>query len=232
MASKVLAINSNTDQENSGFLQRKIYDINCRQCSRLADYLDTVKLKYPTYFCRPVSPFGDQNAKLIIVGLAPSVHGANQTGRLYTGSNAGQLLYETLYKYGFANQPQSISADDSLMLINCRLTDAVKCAPPQNKPLPAEIATCNQYLSTELNNLNHKCIILALGVVAHDAVIKAFNLKLCDYKFGHANLFTLANGHILINSYHCSRYNTQTKRLTTAMFEQIFCDINVLLETI
>ena len=220
------------DQATPLALPRKIYDINCRQCSRLAVYLDAIKLKYPSYFCRPVSPFGDANAQLILVGLAPSAHGANQTGRPYTGSFAGKLLYQTLYKYGFASQPDSVAANDSLTLINCRLTDAVKCAPPQNNPLPVEISTCNQYLSAELNNLTNDKIILALGVIAHGAVIKAFNLKMRHYKFGHANRHTLPNGIILIDSYHCSRYNTQTKRLTAAMFEQIFCDIKQLLKTI
>ncbi|MDP1657790.1 MAG: uracil-DNA glycosylase [Methylotenera sp.] len=201
------------------------FDIACRQCERLATFLDEVKAKNPTYFCKPVPPFGDANAKLIVVGLAPGLHGANQTGRPFTGDYAGVLLYETLHKYGFATKPQSVSANDDLQLVNCRITNAVKCLPPGNKPLPAEIATCNQFLAAELNQINTNSIILALGNVAHLAVLKAFGLKIKDYKFGHAARYMLPNGLILVDSYHCSRYNTQTKRLTEAMFHAVFAMI-------
>jgi uracil-DNA glycosylase family 4 len=205
------------------------FDVNCRKCSRLATFLDGVKVKNPTYFCKPVPPFGDENAKFIIVGLAPGMHGANRTGRPFTGDHAGVLLYETLYKYGFATQQQSVSADDPLRLVKCRISNAVKCLPPENKPLPAEIATCNQFLAAELRNIATNSIILALGSVAHLAVLKAFDLKLKDYKFGHAARHVLPNGQILVDSYHCSRYNTQTKRLTAPMFENVFADISNLL---
>jgi uracil-DNA glycosylase family 4 len=204
---------------------KSAFDIACRQCERLATFLDEVKAKNPTYFCKPVPPFGDENSKLIIVGLAPGMHGANQTGRPFTGDYAGVLLYETLYKYGFATKSQSVSAHDDLQLVNCRITNAVKCLPPDNKPLPAEIATCNQFLAAELNQINTNSIILALGNVAHLAVLKAFGLKIKDYKFGHAARYTLPNGLILVDSYHCSRYNTQTKRLTEAMFHSVFAMI-------
>jgi uracil-DNA glycosylase family 4 len=207
----------------------KVFDIECRQCPRLAGFLDDVKLKNPTYFCKPVPPFGDAKAKLIIVGLAPGMHGANKTGRPFTGDHAGILLYQTLHKYGFATQPQSVSADDTLRLINCRISNAVKCLPPENKPLPAEMATCNQFLAAELQNLTTNSVILALGNVAHLAVLKAFGLKIKDYKFGHAARHTLPNDQILVDSYHCSRYNTQTKRLTTQMFENVFAEISNLL---
>ena len=198
------------------------FDINCRQCERLANFLDEVKAKYPSYFCKPVPAFGDANARLVIVGLAPGMHGANQTGRPFTGDYAGVLLYETLYKYGFATRPQSISADDGLQLINCRISNAVKCLPPDNKPLPVEIATCNQFLAAELTQLADNSIILALGNVAHLAVLKAFGSKLKDFKFGHAARHILPNGLVLYDSYHCSRYNTQTRRLTEAMFHEVF----------
>jgi uracil-DNA glycosylase family 4 len=204
---------------------KSAFDIACWQCERLATFLDEVKAKNPTYFCKPVPPFGDENSKLIIVGLAPGMHGANQTGRPFTGDYAGVLLYETLYKYGFATKSQSVSAHDDLQLVNCRITNAVKCLPPDNKPLPAEIATCNQFLAAELNQINTNSIILALGNVAHLAVLKAFGLKIKDYKFGHAARYTLPNGLILVDSYHCSRYNTQTKRLTEAMFHSVFAMI-------
>jgi uracil-DNA glycosylase family 4 len=201
------------------------FDINCRQCERLAHFLDEVKAKHPSYFCKPVPAFGDASAKLIIVGLAPGMHGANQTGRPFTGDYAGVLLYETLYKYGFATRPQSISADDGLLLINCRISNAVKCLPPDNKPLPVEIATCNQFLAAELSQLADNSIILALGNVAHLAVLKAFDSKLKDFKFGHAARHRLPNGLVLYDSYHCSRYNTQTRRLTEAMFHEVFAMI-------
>ena len=172
------------------------FDINCRQCERLANFLDEVKARHPSYFCKPVPAFGDVNARLVIVGLAPGMHGANQTGRPFTGDYAGVLLYETLYKYGFATRPQSTSADDGLQLINCRISNAVKCLPPDNKPLPAEITTCNQYLAAELTQLAENSIVLALGNVAHLAVLKAFGFKLKDYKFGHAAR------HLLLPSLH------------------------------
>ncbi|MGZ8261466.1 MAG: uracil-DNA glycosylase [Methylotenera sp.] len=206
-------------------LTKPVFDINCRQCARLANFLDAVKVKHPTYFCKPVPPFGDADAKLIIVGLAPGLHGANRTGRPFTGDYAGILLYETLHQYGFANKPQSVSADDGLTLIDCRISNAVKCLPPDNKPLPAEITTCNQFLAAELQKLNTNNIILALGAVAHLAVLKAFGLKIKDYKFGHAARHVLPNGLVLYDSYHCSRYNTQTKRLTETMFHEVFAMI-------
>lgn len=201
------------------------FDINCRQCKRLANFLDEVKVRHPDYFCKPVPAFGDANARLMIVGLAPGMHGANKTGRPFTGDYAGVLLYEALYKFGFANYPQSLSADDHLQLTHCRISNAVKCLPPDNKPLPVEIATCNQFLAAELMELKENSIILALGNVAHLAVLKAFDVKLKDYKFGHAVRHMLPNGLILYDSYHCSRYNTQTKRLTEAMFYDVFAAI-------
>lgn len=201
------------------------FDIGCRQCSRLATFLDDVKVRNPTYFCKPVPPFGDSNARLIVVGLAPGMHGANQTGRPFTGDYAGILLYETLHKYGFASKPQSVSASDDLRLNNCRITNAVKCLPPENKPLPAEITTCNQFLAAELQQLAANSVILALGNVAHLAVLKAFGLKIKNYKFGHAARHSLPSGLILYDSYHCSRYNTQTRRLTAEMFHAVFADI-------
>jgi len=201
------------------------FDINCRQCERLAHFLDEVKVKHPSYFCKPVPAFGDANAKLVIVGLAPGMHGANQTGRPFTGDYAGVLLYETLYKYGFATKPISVSADDDLKLINCRISNAVKCLPPDNKPLPVEIATCNQFIAAELNLMTKGSVILALGNVAHTAVLKAFGLKLKDYKFAHAARHVLPNDLALYDSYHCSRYNTQTKRLTEAMFHEVFAQV-------
>lgn len=198
------------------------FDINCRQCPRLASFLDTVKIKEPTYFAKPVPAFGVENPKLLIVGLAPGMHGANRTGRPFTGDYAGVLLYETLHQFGYASAPVSLSADDGLVLKDCRITNAVKCLPPDNKPMGEEVNICNQYLAAELAGLSPNSTILALGNVAHLAVLKALGLKVGAYKFGHAARHALPNGQVLYDSYHCSRYNTQTKRLTEAMFHEVF----------
>ena len=196
------------------------FSTNCKRCPRLATFLKQVKKTHPDYFSKPVPAFGDENARLLVVGLAPGMHGANATGRPFTGDHAGLLLYETLYKYGFSSDKESL-AGDSLELINARITNAVKCLPPQNKPIGSEINTCNMWLQQELKQLPNNFIIVALGAIAHKAVIKALELKQNDYKFGHAAEHKLERG-MLIDSYHCSRYNTQTKRLTTKMFEAVF----------
>lgn len=198
------------------------FNPDCRECTRLADFLDDVAKEYPDYHSRPVAPFGDKKAKLLIVGLAPGMHGANATGRPFTGDHAGILLYETLHKFGFSNQANAVSRDDGLLLINCRITNAVKCLPPQNKPVGAEINTCNRYLENELKSMDEGSVVLALGTIAHNAVLKAFGLKISAFKFGHAQLHDVGNGLRLLDSYHCSRYNTQTKRLTEKMFHDVF----------
>jgi len=203
-------------------MSKSIYQANCRKCIRLADFLKTSKQKYPDYFCKPVPAFGDSKAKFLIVGLAPGLHGANATGRPFTGDFAGILLYETLYKFGFSNKSKSVNADDKLKLNNCRITNAVKCVPPANKPTTKEIKICNTYLKNELQALQHGNVILALGKIAHDSIIRSFDLKLNQYPFGHENIYEIGNSLTLIDSYHCSRYNTQTKRLTRKQFEQVF----------
>ncbi len=205
------------------------FDLDCRLCQRLATFLDEVKEKHPDYHARPVAPFGVDDPKLLVVGLAPGMHGANATGRPFTGDHAGILLYKALYQYGFSNQESATQANDGLELINCRISNAVKCLPPANKPTGEEINVCNQFLSAELETLSPGTVILALGLVAHKAVIKAFNLKQKDYAFGHGNIASLANGQWLIDSYHCSRYNTQTRRLTEEMFFDIFKNVHELI---
>ena len=197
------------------------FDLNCVDCPRLADYLAEVRELHPDYHGRPVAPFGDPEARLLVVGLAPGYHGANASGRPFTGDYAGILLYETLYECGLSTAPESVSADDGLQLINCRITNAVKCLPPQNKPVGAEINTCNRFLKTELDGLFEGSVVLALGSIAHNAVIKAQGLRQADYKFGHGHEHELP-GLTLVDSYHCSRYNTQTRRLTGPMFKQVF----------
>lgn len=202
------------------------FNIDCRKCARLATYLDEVNISYPQYHCRPVAACGPNSAQLLIVGLAPGLHGANKTGRPFTGDASGQLLFETLCQYGFANQPQSVSAEDELQLLNCRITNAVKCLPPENKPLSSEISACNQFLAAEMGVLSAGSIVLTLGTVAHQAVLRAFSLKLIDYKFSHAAWHELPNNIKMVNSYHCSRYNLQTKRLTKSMFNRLISEIH------
>jgi uracil-DNA glycosylase family 4 len=198
------------------------FRLDCTRCTRLADFLTQVRQDHPDYHARPVPPFGDPRARLLVVGLAPGMHGANASGRPFTGDHAGILLYQTLHAYGFASAPVSSSADDGLELLNCRITNAVKCLPPQNKPTGAEIRLCNDFLARELQTVAAGGVILALGSIAHQAVLRACGLKLSDYKFAHAAEHDLPGARRLLDSYHCSRYNTQTKRLTGDMFRQVF----------
>ncbi|TPW15419.1 MAG: hypothetical protein FD130_1204 [Halothiobacillaceae bacterium] len=201
----------------------------CTQCPRLATFLAEVRDAYPSYHGRPVAPFGVADAELLIVGLAPGMHGANATGRPFTGDYAGILLYETLYKFGYSNQAVATARDDGLVLRRCRITNAVKCLPPENKPTTAEIRQCNGYLQHELAGLKEGRVILALGLIAHQAVLEALALKKRDFVFKHNMMHALPKGQWLVDSYHCSRYNTQTKRLTTTMFEEVFHNIGSLL---
>ena len=196
--------------------------IRCTACPRLAAFLADVRSRHPDYHARPVAPFGDARARLLIVGLAPGMHGANRTGRPFTGDFAGILLYDTLHRFGFSNRAESVAAGDGLELDDCRISNAVKCLPPENKPEPAEIKTCNRYLAAELHAAPDVRVILALGLVAHKAVLMALGLKQSAYAFAHGARHELPDGRILIDSYHCSRYNTQTKRLTTEGFHDVF----------
>ncbi len=198
------------------------FDLHCQKCPRLATFLCEVKEKNPTYHALPVAPFGDKNAKLLIVGLAPGMHGANATGRPFTGDYAGLLLYEALHEFGFSNRPTSESLDDGLILQNARITNAVKCLPPQNKPTSDEINVCNSFLAAELQTLPDNAVILTLGLIAHQAVLKTYDLKLSSAKFAHNVKHELPNGHFLVNSYHTSRYNVNTKRLTKESFNAVF----------
>lgn len=206
------------------------FKLDCRDCPRLAGFLDQVRREHRDYHARPVPQFGDAAAQFLIVGLAPGMHGANRTGRPFTGDHAGILLYRTLHQFGFASLAVSEAADDPLVLHNCRISNAVKCLPPQNKPLPEEIRSCNRYLAAELRQKPPR-LILALGSVAHQAVLMACGLKRTSFKFGHHAVHDLPpapgapEGIRLYDSYHCSRYNTQTKRLTEPMFQAVFRDI-------
>ncbi|HEY3180732.1 MAG TPA: uracil-DNA glycosylase [Casimicrobiaceae bacterium] len=199
-----------------------VYDPACRRCPRLAQFLDAVAAEHPSYWCKPVPPFGDPAARLVIVGLAPGMHGANASGRPFTGDYAGILLYETLHRYGFGSSAHSNSRADPLTLKNCRITNAVKCLPPGNKPAPSEIGQCNAYLSAELATLPRAAAVLALGRIAHEAALRALKQPLSRFKFGHGARHDLPNGVVLFDSYHCSRYNTNTGRLTQQMFLDVF----------
>ncbi len=209
-----------------------MFDPDCRLCPRLAEFLDRVKADHPDYHARPVPPFGDPAARLLVVGLAPGMHGANASGRPFTGDYAGILLYETLHRFGFGSKPESVSADDDLRLTDCRITNAVKCLPPQNKPVGSEINACNRYLAEELKTVPRSGVIVALGLVAHNAVLKAAGLKQSAFKFAHNAHHQLPNGLQLIDSYHCSRYNTQTRRLTPEMFQDVFARARTLLNAL
>jgi len=212
---------------------KKEFKPDCKRCKRLTSFLKDVKKEHPDYFCQPVPAFGDAKAQLLIVGLAPGMHGANASGRPFTGDDSGIMLFETLFKFGFSSAAESKYSVDGLKLLNCRITNAVKCLPPQNKPLGEEINTCNRYLAVELANLPDNAVIIALGSIAHNAVLKALSLARKNYKFGHQAEFEIAakSGQLtLISSYHCSRYNTQTKRLTEKMFQNVFARAKALLK--
>jgi uracil-DNA glycosylase family 4 len=197
------------------------FDPDCTRCERLAAFLDDARAKYPGYHCAPVAPFGDASPRLLVVGLAPGMHGANRSGRPFTGDYAGILLYETLHAFGWASAPTSVSREDGLRLVGARITNAVKCVPPQNKPLPAEVKRCNGFLAAELGSLGAGTVVLALGAIAHGAVLKALGLRAATHRFAHGAEHSLPGGRTLIDSYHCSRYNTQTRRLTTEMFHGV-----------
>ncbi len=200
------------------------FDPHCTRCPRLSDFLADLRRKHPGYHNAPVAPFGDPEARLLIVGLAPGMHGANASGRPFTGDYAGILLYETLHRFGFASRPESVSADDGLVLSDCRITNAVKCLPPANKPETGEVVCCNDYLAVELRGLPRDAVVLALGTIAHNAVLRALGIKASAHRFGHGAEHEL-DGLTLIDSYHCSRYNTQTRRLTPEMFQAVFARI-------
>ncbi len=201
------------------------FDLSCRRCARLARYLDQVRREHPDYHARPVPSFGDPRPRLLVVGLAPGLHGANRTGRPFTGDHAGRLLYEALHRHGYASAPVSRSGNDGLALMGARITNAVRCLPPENKPTRAEVANCTPFLAEELAQMPPRRAVLALGVVAHTAVLKALGLRPSAFRFAHGAVHVLPADTTLFDSYHCSRYNTQTGRLTPAMFDAVLCSI-------
>ena len=193
---------------------------DCKLCGRLAKFRGDNRKALPTYFNAPVPTFGENNARLLIVGLAPGLHGANRTGRPFTGDYAGDLLYATLLSHGLARGDYAERADDGLELVDCAITNAVRCVPPQNKPTPEEIRTCRPFLSAQIANMPHLHAILALGKIAHDSVCDALGVKKSAHPFGHGKSFRVGKLK-LIASYHCSRYNTNTRVLTEAMFDAV-----------
>ena len=197
------------------------FSTDCRRCPRLARHLENVRDGHPDYYARPVAPFGAQGARLLVVGLAPGMHGANRTGRPFTGDHAGILLYDTLHRHGYASRAVSVSATDGLKLKDCRITNAVKCLPPANRPMPDEVRRCNTYLAAEIDAMPDGGVILALGTIAHDAVLMALGIKRSACRFHHGARHALPRDRVLYDSYHCSRYNTQTRRLTPEMFRGV-----------
>ena len=197
------------------------FNPDCRSCLRLTNYLQRIKQEYPDYHCAPVDSFGSVTYRLLIVGLAPGLHGANRTGRPFTGDASGDLLFETMFGLGLASAKKSISINDGLSLRDCRITNAVRCLPPQNKPTSHELKMCSRYLRDDIGELDAGGVMVALGRQAHDSILKVLGVKAKEAPFAHAAEHELGN-RLLIDSYHCSRYNTQTRRLTPAMFEAVF----------
>src|SRR5262252_2939730 len=200
---------------------------DCPRCPRLVEFRQSWRQREPGWFNAPVDSFGQGDARLLVVGLAPGLKGANRTGRPFTGDYAGDLLYATLRKFAFAEGEYDRRPDDGFRLIDCRVTNAVRCVPPENKPTPSEIAACRPFLVGELAAMPRLEAILALGAIAHGSVLAALGERLSRRPFKHGALHELAGGLLLADSYHCSRYNTNTGRLTTAMFEAVVAALKV-----
>lgn len=198
-------------------------DRDCPLCPRLCAFREDARKKFPDKHNAPVPSFGDLNGELLVVGLAPGLKGANFSGRPFTGDYAGELLYSTLIQFGWAKGQFKARPDDGLTLVNCRLTNAVRCVPPENKPTPEEMKQCLPFLVKEMGAMKNLKVIVTLGLVSHQSVLRTLGQKPTQYKFAHnaAHFIKDRNIHV-INSYHCSRYNTQTRRLTTEMFHDVF----------
>jgi uracil-DNA glycosylase family 4 len=203
---------------------------DCALCPRLTALRTSLRAEHPDWHNAPVPAFGAVGARLLIVGLAPGVRGANRTGRPFTGDFAGDLLYATLLKFGFARGAYAAARDDGLVLIDTRITNAVRCVPPENKPLPTEIVQCRAFLAAELAEQRAPLIILALGRIAHQQVLAAKGARQAEFPFVHGRFHAVGPRTTLADSYHCSRYNTATRRLTAAMFEQVFAGIRARLD--
>ncbi len=198
---------------------------DCALCPRLAAFRTRQRASFPDWHNAPVPSFGSIEARLLVVGLAPGLKGANRTGRPFTGDYAGELLYATLVKFGFARGRYAARADDGLMLVDCRISNAVRCVPPENKPTPDEAKACRPYLAAEIAAMGRLATILALGAIAHQAVLVALGERRAAFPFAHGAAHRLGCGLELADSYHCSRYNTNTGKLTAAMFEAVFAHV-------
>ena len=196
-------------------------DRDCPLCPRLVEFRSANRALEPAWFNAPVPSFGNPSPRLLIVGLAPGLKGANRTGRPFTGDYAGDLLYSTLLAFGFARGRYDADPGDGLELVDCMITNAVRCVPPQNKPTPSEIATCRAFLTGRLATLSALSAIMALGRIAHDSVVAAMGVKRSSFPFKHGARHSLGVGPVLFDSFHCSRYNTNTGRLTTEMFHDV-----------
>lgn len=196
--------------------------LDCPRCPRLVAFREALKVDYPDWWNAPVPAFGDPDAWLVIVGLAPGKHGANRTGRPFTGDFAGELLYATLLKFGLAHGSYEARPDDGLWLDGAIICNSVKCLPPENKPVPEEIANCRPFLAAQLDALPKARVFVALGQIAHQSAVRTLGGKLSAHKFGHLAEHRFPGGEVLIDSYHCSRYNQNTGRLTAEMFEAVF----------
>lgn len=196
--------------------------LDCPRCPRLVAFREALKLEYPDWWNAPVPAFGDPDAWLVIIGLAPGKHGANRTGRPFTGDFAGELLYATLLKFGLAHGSYEARPDDGLQLDGAIICNSVKCLPPENKPVPEEIANCRPFLAAQLDALPKARVFVALGQIAHQSAVRTLGGKLSAHKFGHLAEHRFPGGEVLIDSYHCSRYNQNTGRLTAEMFEAVF----------
>jgi uracil-DNA glycosylase len=205
-------------------------DYGCNLCPRLARFLGESRAREPTWFNGPVPSFGPSSARVLIVGLAPGLTGANRTGRPFTGDHAGLLLYETLSAYGFATGRYAARSDDDLALVDCMISNAVRCVPPANKPTPAEINTCRRFLTARIDSLPHLTAIVALGRVAHESTVLALGGKKSAHPFAHGARHQIRPGLTLFDSYHCSRYNTNTGVLTPTMFRDVFAAVRELLK--
>ena len=200
-------------------------DADCPFCPRLARFREANRIALPGYHNGPVPSFGTDDVPLLVVGLAPGLHGANRSGRPFTGDHAGGLLYATLLKFGFAHGTYGAAVNDGLQLAGCRVTNAVRCVPPENKPTTGEVAACRPFLRAELDSMAGLRAIVALGQVAHRAVLAAKTLVAARWPIAHGAVHRLPDGLLLADSYHCSRYNTNPGKLTTPMFEAVFAEI-------
>lgn len=205
-------------------------DHDCNICPRLKSYIDFQRIEHPEWHNGPVRSFGSIKSEVLILGLAPGLHGANTTGRPFTGDMSGILLFEMIEKYGFSNGKFENNPDDKLELINCRISNAVRCVPPENRPTGVEMNNCLPFLKDEIEAMSNLKAIMCLGTVSHNNALKALGYKQSHAKFAHNAKVTLDNGITLFDSYHCSRYNLNTRRLTPEMFEDVFKDIKKYIE--